>query len=263
MENSTPQVNPIDPRWKALYKAGGVAALLAVFIFRRNLGAELSLLAISGMIDGVPTTPLASALDWFRLFQENRLVGLTFLNFFDIVEYALLGLVFLALYGALKNSNRSAGASNQSAMVIATVCGLIGITVYFASNQALSMLALSERYAAATSAAQQSAYLAAGEALLAVNNPDSIYQGTGIYLSLFLVLLAGLIISIVMLRSDVFSKATAVIGILANGIGLCYFITLAFAPVIFWIPHPIAAPFRVVWYFLIALRLFRLGRKAT
>ena len=79
-------------------------------------------------------------------------------------------------------------------------------------------------------------------------------------MSFFLVLFAGLIISFVMLRSDVFSKATAVTGILANGIGLCYFITLAFTPAIYWIPHPISAPFRVIWYFLIALRLFKLGK---
>ena len=122
------------------------------------------------------------------------------------------------------------------------------------------MLALSERYAAATTDIQRFMFQAAGEALLAANNPDSIYQGTGIYVSLFLVLLAGLITSVVMLRSDIFSKASAVVGILANGIGLCYFITLAFLPAIYWLPHPISAPFRVVWYFLIALRLFKLGK---
>jgi len=242
-----------DNPWRALYITGGIAALLAVFVFRRNLGAELALLSNFGIVHVVPKTPLTSALDWFNLFQENRLVGLTLLNFFDLVEYALVGLIFLALYGALKQTSKSA-------MVIATASGLIGIAVYFASNQAFAMLALSERFAAATTDAQRSIYLAAGEALLAINNPDSIYQGTGIYLSLFLVLFAGLVISVVMLRGAIFSKATAVTGILANGIGLCYFITLAFTPAIYWIPHPISAPFRVIWYFLIALKLFKLGK---
>jgi hypothetical protein len=239
--------------WRALYKIGGVAALLAVFVFRRNLGAELALLSNFGIIGGVPTTPLVSAIDWFRLFQENWLIGLTLMNFFDLVEYALLGLVFLALHSALRQTH-------TSAMIIATTCGMVGITVYFASNQAFAMLALSKHYAAATTDIQRSIYQAAGEALLAVNNPDSIYQGTGIYVSLFLVLFAGLIISVVMLRSDIFSKATAVAGILANAIGLCYFITLALLPAIYWTPHPISAPFRVIWYFLIALRLFKLGK---
>jgi hypothetical protein len=237
--------------WKPLYLTGGIAALLAVFVFRRNLGAELSLLAMLGIVDGVPTTPLTSAGDWFRLFQENRLVALTLLNLFDLFEYALLGLVFLALWAALR-------PGSPSAMLIAITAGLIGIAVYFASNQALAMLALSERYATATTDAQRSAYLAAGEALLAANNPESIYQGAGIYVSLFLVLFAGLVISVVMWRSPVFGKATAVVGILANGIGLCYFITLVLLPAVYWVPHPVSAPFRVAWYFLIALRLFKL-----
>ena len=176
------------------------------------------------------------------------------LNLFDLVEYALLGLIFLALYVALRRTH-------PSAMLVATTAGLIGITVYFASNQALSMLALSERWATAATDAHRSAYLAAGEALLAANNPESITQGAGIYVSLFLVLLAGLIISVAMLRSAAFGKATAVVGILANGIGLCYFITLIFLPAVYWIPHPVSAPFRVIWYFLIALKLIKLTRQ--
>lgn len=249
----SPHAKTGDATWRTLYITGGVAALLAVFVFRRNLGAELGLLSNLGIINGVPTTPLISAIDWFNLLQDNRLVGLTLLNFFDLVEYAMLGLIFLALYVALRRTY-------QSAMLIATISGLIGITVYFASNQAFAMLALSERYTSAVTDMQRSMYLAAGEALLATNNPNTIYQGTSIYVSYFLVLFAGLIISVVMLRSDIFGRATAVLGILANGIGLCYFITLAFAPAIYWIPHPISAPFRVIWYFLIALRLFKLGR---
>jgi hypothetical protein len=238
--------------WRALYIAGGVAALLAVFVFRRNLGAELGLLSNFGIIKGVPTTPLSSALDWFNLLQENRLVGLTLLNFFDVVEYALVGLMFLALSAALWQTSKSA-------MLVATVSGLIGISVYFASNQAFAMLALSQRYAGATSDLQRSLYLAAGEAHLASNDPEAIFS-SGIYISLFLVWLAGLIISIVMLRSEIFSKATAITGILANGIGLCFFLGLAFALEWYWLSIPISAPFRVIWYFLIALRLFKLAK---
>jgi hypothetical protein len=240
--------------WKPLYLTGAIAALLAVFVFRRNLGAELSLLASFGLVHGIPAAPPATASGWFDLFHANRLAALTNLNLFDLFEYTLLGLVFLALWAALR------GAS-PSAMLVATTAGLVGIAVYFASNQSLAMLALSERYAAAASDAQRSAYLAAGEALLAANNPASLVQGAGVFISLFLVLLAGLIISAVMLRSAAFGKATASFGMLANGIGLCYFVTLAFLPAIYWLPHPISAPFRVVWYFLIALKLFKLAKQ--
>jgi hypothetical protein len=241
-----------DSAWKGLYRVGGAAALIAAVLFRRNLGAEFSLLGSIGIIGFGPTTPPSSALDWFTLLQDNTFLGLTLLDLFDLVNYALVGLIFLALYDAL-------GRANQSAMAIATTCGLAGIAVYFASNQAFSMLALSDQYAAATTDAQRSMFLAAGEAMLAIHNPGATYQGTGIYTSLLLVTFAGLIISMVMLRSSIFSKATAYVGVLANGFGLGYFIALAFAPAICFLPPSISAPFRVTWYILIARRLFQLG----
>ena len=187
--------------WKALFLAGAIAALVAVLFFRRNCGAELTLFNGIGLFN-VPETPPTTAIDWFMLLQNDRFVGLALLDLFDLANYALVGLIFLALYSALRHVHKSA-------MVVATSFGLVGIAVYFASNQAFSMLSLSDRYAAATTDMQKAMFLAAGEALLAIHNPGALHQGTGIYLSLLLVLLAGLIISLVMLRSTVFSRATA------------------------------------------------------
>ena len=240
-----------DSAWKGLYRVGGAAALITVVFFRRNFGAELVGFRGFGLID-VPATYPASALEWFTLLQDGKLVGLALFNVVDLVNYALVGLMFLALYGALRRANRSA-------MVIATTCGWAGIAVYFASNQAFSMLSLSNRYAAAATDARRSMLLAAGEALLAINNPGAIHQGTGIYISLLLVTLAGLIMSIVMLRSHIFGKVTASVGLLANGFLLGYFIALAFAPALYALPVIISAPFRVTWYVLIARKLFQLG----
>jgi hypothetical protein len=240
-----------DPAWRILYKVGGVAALIAVLLFRRNFGAELFAFKGFGLFS-VPTTMPSNAIDWFTLLQEDRFVGLVFLGVIDLVNYALVGLIFLALYGALRETNKSA-------IVIATAFGFVGIAVFFASNQAFSMLSLSDQYAAATDA-QRAMFLAAGEALLAINNPGAMYQGTGIYLSLLLVLLAGLIISVVMLQSTQFNNATAYMGILANVFALGYFIALPFSLAIYWLPPTISAPFRIVWYILIALKLFQLGR---
>jgi hypothetical protein len=125
------------------------------------------------------------------------------------------------------------------------------------------MLSLSNRHAAATTDAQRAMFLAAGEAILAIHNPGELSQGTGIYLSLFLVLASGLLISIVMLRSTVFGKATAYVGLLANGLALGYFAALIFAPALVWLPPSVSAPFRLIWYILIAVRLFQLGAGAS
>jgi hypothetical protein len=238
--------------WTPLYRIGAIAALVATFVFRRNLGAELMASRGLGLLD-VPETVPVRAAEWFNLLQDNPLVGLALLNVFDLIEYALVGLIFLALYVALR---RASGG----AMLVATCMGLTGVAVYFVSNQAFGMLSLSARNATATTGAQRAVFAAAGEALLAVDNPGALYRGTGIYASLFLVLLAGLIISIVMLQSGVFSKLTALTGILANGFGLGYFVVLPLAPAILVLPFIISAPFRVIWYCLIAIKLFKLGK---
>jgi hypothetical protein len=236
-----------DSTWRALYIAGGIAAVIAVLIFRRYFSVELMQFNGFGLFS-VPDEWPSSAFDWFALFQENRFAGLLLFDLFDLVNYGLVGLIFLALYGTLREVNRSA-------MLVATASAFVGIAVYFASNQTFAMLNLSGRFAAATSEAERVMFLAAGEALLVIHT-----HGTGIQLSLFLVLLAGLIISIVMLRSRIFNKATAIMGILANGFALGYFIALPLIPEYIWIFPTISAPFRMIWYILIAIKLFQLAR---
>ncbi len=232
-----------DTAWRWLYRAGGVAILIAVVVFRRHFGAEISLLMDVGLIG---LEPPSSALDWFALLQDSPFLGLLLLDLFDIVNYLLVGLMFLALYGALR-------CANKVAMIVATACDLVGVAVYMATNQAFALLALSDRYAASTDA-QRATFLAAGEALLAIHDPD------GIHLGLFLVALAGLIASLVMLRSRVFGKATATMGLVANGLVLSYYVALPLVPAIAPLFPAVSALFRLIWYVLIALKLFRLAR---
>jgi hypothetical protein len=204
----------------------------------------------------VPAVHPSTAAGWFALLQDDAYVGLLLFDVIDLVNYALVGLLFLALYAALHQASRSA-------MAVATASGLVGVTVYIASNQAFAMLSLSDRYVAATADAPRAMLLAAGEALLAIYNPGTIYQGTGYYVGYSLVLLAGLIISVVMLRSRAFGKAAAYVGILANALALAHFVVLTFAPSLIAIPTAVSAPFRVLWMVLTALGLFRLGRRKT
>jgi hypothetical protein len=245
MDNSL-SIDPKESAWKALYITGGVAALVAVIVFRRFFAVEL--MTLNGFrIFEVPPNEPATALEWFSLLEGNKIVGLILLGIVDLINYALVGLIFLAVYGALRKAN-------ETAMGLAAFLSMISISVYFASNQALSFLYLSQQFQAATSEAQRSIYLGAGEALLAN------IRGTGWYVSLFLIYLAGLIISVVMFQSNVFNKATAWTGILANSFGLLLFPALIFTPAIAWLPPSLSAPFRVIWYVLIAITLFKLAK---
>jgi len=237
--------------WKSLYRIGGMAALIAGLLFRRNIAAEI------GLFSQYPYPVTVS--DWFALLQSNRLLGLTYLNIFDIVNYALVGLMFLALTVVLKRVNRSY-------MAIAMTLGLLGIAVYFASNMAFSMLSLSEQYAAATTEIQKTKLLAAGEVLLAINRFSNAgaHPGSGGYMSLLLIAFAGMITSVIMLRSDVFNRATAYVGILASAFDLAYCVAYAFMPtvdsellaVIF---IPAAGLFLMIWHIMVGWRLYQLG----
>lgn len=255
MKQKASDTRTSNATWKSLYIAGGVAAILAVAVFRRNFGVELHTFDGFGIFD-VPVEWPITAQEWFALLQNDPFVGLVLFGIVDLVNYVLVGIIFLALYGALRRVNRAA-------MLVATAFCFVAIAVYFASNQSFAMLSLSSKYAAAATNAEMDKLLAAGEALLAIHDPGSLYQGIGIYASLFLVLAAGLIVSIVMLKSPVFNKATAIMGILANGIALLYFVALVFSPEIVWIPHTISAPLRLVWYILIAIKLLQLGLRST
>ena len=113
----------------------------------------------SGYFAGTKGPPSGVA-DWFALLP-NKLVGLALLNAFDLVNYALVGLIFLGLYAALRRFNKAM-------MTLALLLGFLGIGIYFASNQAFPLLALSDQYAAVTSELQRTVLLNAGQVLLAL-----------------------------------------------------------------------------------------------
>lgn len=246
----------VGASWKWLYTTGGIAALLAAIVFRRNWAAEYSLLRTSGVIGSGPETAPGDVLGWFTLFQENPLVALILMGFVDVINLVLVVLIYLALFVALHQAARRA-------MMAAVVLGLTGGMIYFAANQAFEMFSLSRQYAGAGTAQLRDELLAAGQASLAVDNPGALVQGSSYLVSLFLVTTAGLIIAIVMLRSPHFGKTTSVIGILAHVLMLLYFPVLFTAPELLAAPPSLSAVFLLAWYILVGIRLIKLGRQVS
>lgn len=248
MEKSGTEIS--DPKWKSLYRIGGAAALLCALMYIITLMVYVPA--------NLASPPPATVVEWFKVFEDSPIIGLFYLGLGDIIIMLLWGPIALALYVVLKKSSRTWS-------LIATTFVFVGMAVYLATNTAFSMLSLSQEYGAATTEAEQSTLLAAGQAMLAIT------RGTGqLYAGMQLVWLAGFVLSVVMLRSAAFSKATAWVGILGLGllvagiIGGGHYTSVgeysAIQGAIVVIQYIGGGLFSLVWYILVGLRLWKLGQ---
>ena len=222
-----------ESHWNSLYIVGGLAALFSVVI------VPVQLIVFTSVPE--PTT----AVGWFDLFQQNKLVGLLSFEILFAVNAALGITTTLALYVALRRVN-------ESWMAIALALGLIGAVTIIVARPAIDMLYLSDQHAAAATEAQKALFLAAGEALIAVRH------GMAFHVSYNLANISLLIIPAVMLQSRIFSRVTAYMGLLAGvfGFGL-------YAPTVGLYISIFSVLFYAIWDILIARRLFQLGRSIT
>jgi hypothetical protein len=227
----------LPPDWSALFRIGGFAAFALILY---------SLLTIVQMIllRGQPS----SVEEAFRLLQTNRLIALLRLDLPTIMILPLYYLVFLSLYQALKDTSRTAA-------LLATALAFTGNTLVLSTPTALSLIPLSDKYAAATSDVSRSQLLAAGEALMA----GDIWHSTGAILGGALMQSGAVLISIAMLRGGVFSRFTAWLGIVMHSLDLAHVLVGAFLPSTSAVLLSVAGPFYPVWFFLIGRSLLQLA----
>lgn len=226
-----PDLRTADSSWKSLYRIGAAAAVFAVAV----IPIQLIVFIVWGQPD--------SALGWFTLFEGNKLAGLLAFESLLAVSTALGIATTLALYVALRRAS-------ESLMAIALVLGLVEAVAFIVARPAFEMLYLSNQYAAATTDAQRAMFLAAGEAVWAA------FDGTAFHLSINLFSIYLLMVSAVMLRSNVFGRVTAYMGILA-----AIFNWALYVPEIGILLSILSiVPFWTMWLILVARRLFQLGR---
>lgn len=127
----------VDRRWKGLYIAGAIGALV-MFLF---MIVQIAVFVIWPP----PTDPIG----FFRLFADNWFLGLLSMDLLYIIDSFILIIIYLALYMTLRDFA-------PSAMLIATVLGIIGVGAYFSSNPVFEMLSLSRQYAQSTDVMQSS-----------------------------------------------------------------------------------------------------------
>jgi hypothetical protein len=164
-------------------------------------------------------------------------------------------LFFFALYFAHRES------PYQPHAAFAAIVSFLGISVFLATNRAFPMLALSQQYAAATTDAQRAVIEAAGQSMLSVGQSHT----PGTFLGFFLVELAGVLISFVMLRGKIFSNASAYAGIIGFTLLAAFEILSSFVAGLSAVMMGLAMVgglLSMAWYILIARKLFQLGRDA-
>ena len=220
---------PPAASWSPLYRTAGVAALITAVLVPVQLAVFMAY--------PFPDT----VAGWFQLLQDNPVAGLVNLDLLLVVDNVLLVVIALALYVAL-------WPTSPSVTTMATGLWLLAIAMFIAANPAVEMLALSDQFAAATSEAQRSAAVAAGQALLAG------WEGTAFQVGYVLGQVAGIMLGLVMLRSRDFGRAVPFTLIAGNLVGFGLYLPTvgvaisAFSGLVLW-----------AWYLLLARKFLQLG----
>lgn len=225
--------------YRDLYRIGGAAAIAA------------AVLTLSEAVVFAAFPQPGPVEDWFHLMQERPLIGWLDGWGLELLMYAAFIPLFLALYAALRKSD-------PGWMAISLSAALVGIGVFFAANNPFALLSLARQHATA-GAAEQAELLAAGRALLAHTGQRAV---GGINTGLFLVSIAGLIASRVMLRSAAFGKTAARAGLLANALSLADYLRAALtdSQLAVLIVALASVLFLTVWLAAVGRDLLRLGK---
>ena len=228
--------NSNDSSTRTIFWIGGTVC----FIFTAY---SLITLLIMTILGGPPET----IEQCFAMLQEKRLQGLLRLDILTVFIVPLYYLLFFSLFIALKKTD-------YGLVTIATILIFAGVTLFLSMPSVFSYLNLSDKFASATSDFQKNQLLAAGESILASDT----WHGTGAIIGGILLQTGALLISIVMLKTTIFSRFTALTGIVLYGLDLLHIILGLIIPTVGNILMFIGGPLYLLWFPLVGLRLFKL-----
>ncbi len=195
MENNITDIKNMDGRWKNLHKIGGISAQIIAALL---IGEVL----VYSVLPNPNTT-----IDYLELFLNNSLFGLLHFDLLGMISYLLFIPVVLSLYMILRENS-------ESIMLISTILFFVGIVVFFATNTGFSMLSISKQYAMAKTEAEQAMLLSSFHSIL------TLFKVQAFMVSYIIVSAAWVMIAAVMLKSELFSRLTAYMGILAGMAGI-------------------------------------------
>ena len=222
-----------DPSWGDLYRVGGISALLATLLY-------IVATVLDFTMPVAPTSGGAATLEFIAAHRSIYILE----QVLWLAPSVLLMVVFLALYVALKDLDKS----------YAAIGGVLGIAswaltlVYPATGGgAPALVYLSDQYVSATGDAQRAALVAAAETFIAQNiipTAVGILEPIGI-----------LIFALIMLKG-IFHRSVAYLGIATGGLGV---VSEALRPVL-GLGYIVYGLLLFVWFIAIGWELYRLAR---
>ena len=240
MSSPAMQENRAEPVILSLCRIGGIAAFLLIAYC---LATMVQLIILGGQ------PPSAAAA--FDLLRSNRIMGLLRLDLLTLVALPLYYPLFLALSLAIWRVD-------DVKAILSALFVFAGVTLALATPMGLSLVPLSEKYAAATTDAARNQFLAAGEAILA----SDMWHGAGALVGGILLQVGATLICIPMLEHAAFSRLTGWLGLVMHGFDLAHIVFGLFMPAVGTTLIAIAGPMYPIWFFLVGRSLWRLARVA-
>lgn len=230
---------------KSIYLLGGISTIfvLACIIIDLIFG-----FSSGGNLDALPQT----AVERFEQLQSNFLLGLYNLDLLNAINQLIMIPVYFALFIVHKKLN-------YSFSLLALIIFLVGTILFVANNTALTMLDLSNKYYSTTTDSQKLLLAGAGEAMLAKGAHGSLSA----FIGFLLPNLAGILMSIVMIRGKIFSKLNGYLGLIGGMLIVVYLIMVTFMPSVKSIATLIVAPgglLTMAWMIMFTIRFFKLVR---
>ena len=221
-----------DLTWRGLYRAGGISGLLAGAIY---IGAAI-------LIFATPPPPMSGGVETLEYIAAHRSLYI-FKQVLWLAPSVLATVVFLALYPALKNVNKSYAAIGAVLGGSAWVLSLAWPTT---GEGAPALVYLSDQYAAAATDAGRTAFATAAEVLIAteaIPTAIGVLQTIGIF-----------IISLVML-GGVFPRSVAYLGVATGALGIA---SEALLPIL-GAAYAVYGVLVMAWFLVIGWQLYRLA----
>src|SRR5512133_2614046 len=195
-------MNYPDLNLKTLHKTGGVICFIL-------LAYSLITLIVMSLVGGPPLT----AGESFSVLQENLFKGLLRHDLLTVFVMPLYYLLFFSLYTVLKETN-------PTVMIISLMLAFAGITLFLSAPSVFSYLDLSNKFSSAVTEQDRGRFLAAGDAIIS----SDIWHGTAPRIGGLMMQTGWVMISLVMLKNQIFNKLTSLTGIITHGLDLLHIV---------------------------------------